>query len=219
MHTIGIWTVAPNSFNIQPYKTHYDNSFCHIKWNALWKILVKFYLHWNVNQGNSKKNQCVLRIVNNLFMSTHGKTAYKNIHKSQENGVHEALLCVLLVLEIFCSIKNLTCALTLWARWFFMCWLCLICVSFEFILGLRVFTLSLRYHRAHDEFKMVSNQHIVNTKKDRGHTLAPIFWGVTYRQVSNIRRTKSKHLKDSRTVLRLSLPNRLKQDVKSRMKM
>ena len=41
----------------------------------------------------------------------------------------------------------------------------------------------------------------------------------TYRQVSNIRRTKSQHLKDSRTVLQLSLPNPLKPDVKSRMKM
>ena len=40
-----------------------------------------------------------------------------------------------------------------------------------------------------------------------------------YRQVSNIRRTKSQHLKDSRTVLRLPLPNPLKPDVKSRMKM
>ena len=42
---------------------------------------------------------------------------------------------------------------------------------------------------------------------------------VLYRQVSNIRRTKSQHLKDPRTVLRLSLPNPLKPDVKSRMKM
>ena len=40
-----------------------------------------------------------------------------------------------------------------------------------------------------------------------------------YRQVFNISRTKSQHLKDSRTVLRLSLPNPLKPDVKSRMKM
>ena len=40
-----------------------------------------------------------------------------------------------------------------------------------------------------------------------------------YRQVSDIRRTKSQHLKDSRTVLRLSLPNPLNPDVKSRMKM
>ena len=39
-----------------------------------------------------------------------------------------------------------------------------------------------------------------------------------YRQVSNIRRTKSQHLKDSRSVLRLSLPNPLKPDVKSRIK-
>ena len=40
-----------------------------------------------------------------------------------------------------------------------------------------------------------------------------------YRQVSNIRRTKSQHSQDSRTVLRLSLPNPLKPDLKSRMKM
>ena len=40
-----------------------------------------------------------------------------------------------------------------------------------------------------------------------------------YRQVSNIRRTEFQHLKDSHTVLWLSLPNPLKQDVKSRMKM
>ena len=41
----------------------------------------------------------------------------------------------------------------------------------------------------------------------------------TYRQVSNIRRTKSQYLKYSRTVLRLSFRNPLKPDVKSRMKM
>ena len=40
-----------------------------------------------------------------------------------------------------------------------------------------------------------------------------------YCQVSNIRRTKCQHLRDSRTVLRQSLPNPLKPDVKSRMKM
>ena len=40
-----------------------------------------------------------------------------------------------------------------------------------------------------------------------------------YRQVSNIRRNKSQHFKDYRTVLRLSLPNPFKPDVKSRMKM
>ena len=34
-----------------------------------------------------------------------------------------------------------------------------------------------------------------------------------YRQVSNIRRTKSQHLKYPRTVLRLPLPNPLKPDV------
>ena len=41
----------------------------------------------------------------------------------------------------------------------------------------------------------------------------------TYHQVSNIRRTKSQHLKDSRTVLWLPLPNTLKPDVESRMNM
>ena len=40
-----------------------------------------------------------------------------------------------------------------------------------------------------------------------------------YRKVSNIRRTKSHYLNDSRLVLQLSLPNRLKPGVKSRKKM
>ena len=40
-----------------------------------------------------------------------------------------------------------------------------------------------------------------------------------YRQVSNISRTKFQHLKDYRTVLRLSLSNPLKRDVKSRINM
>ena len=40
-----------------------------------------------------------------------------------------------------------------------------------------------------------------------------------YRQVSNIRRTKSQRLTDSHIVLRLSFPNPLKPDVTSRMKM
>ena len=56
----------------------------------------------------------------------------------------------------------------------------------------------------------IVHYHIAHTQWD---------WYVKYRQVSNIRRTKSQHLKDSRIVLRLSLPNPLKPDVKSRMKM
>ena len=51
------------------------------------------------------------------------------------------------------------------------------------------------------------------------NVLIPLQVSLAYRQVSNISRTKSQHLKDSRTVLRLSLPNSLKPDVKSRMKM
>ena len=38
---------------------------------------------------------------------------------------------------------------------------------------------------------------------------------IVYHQVSNIRRTKSQHLKDSRTVLRLSLAKPLKSDVEN----
>ena len=49
---------------------------------------------------------------------------------------------------------------------------------------------------------------------------APVLYAILwYRQVCNIRRTKFQHLKDSRTVLWLSLRNLLKPDVKSRMKM
>ena len=44
-------------------------------------------------------------------------------------------------------------------------WLCFICVSFEFTVCSYGFTLCLRCYRSHDELKMVSNQHIVNTKK------------------------------------------------------
>ena len=44
-------------------------------------------------------------------------------------------------------------------------------------------------------------------------------WLHQYRQVSNIRRTKSQLLINSRTALWLSLPNPLKPDVKSRTKM
>ena len=40
-----------------------------------------------------------------------------------------------------------------------------------------------------------------------------------YGQISNISGTQSQNLKDPHAVLRLSLPNPLKPDVKSRMKM
>ena len=40
-----------------------------------------------------------------------------------------------------------------------------------------------------------------------------------YRKISNIRRTKSQNLNESRLVLQLSLPNPLNPGVKSRMKM
>ena len=50
--------------------------------------------------------------------------------------------------------------------------------------------------------------------------IVPLCWlNRDYRQVRNISGTKSQHLKDSRTVLRLPLPNPLKPDVKLRMKM
>ena len=39
-----------------------------------------------------------------------------------------------------------------------------------------------------------------------------------YRKLSNIRRTKSQHLNDSRLILQMSLPNPLKPGVKLRMK-
>ena len=59
---------------------------------------------------------------------------------------------------------------------------------------------------------------IAKPLKAHNHKTIPAVLGY-YRQVSNIRRTKPQHLKDSRTVLWLSLPNPLKPYVKSRMKM
>ena len=41
---------------------------------------------------------------------------------------------------------------------------------------------------------------------------------MTYRKISNISRTKSQNLNDSRLVLHLSLPNLLEPGVKLRMK-
>ena len=62
---------------------------------------------------------------------------------------------------------------------------------------------------------LVSKDAVLSASNNAGH----VNTSGTYRQVSNIRSTKSQHLKCSRTVLRLSLPNPLKPDVKSRMKM
>ena len=42
---------------------------------------------------------------------------------------------------------------------------------------------------------------------------------VSYRQISNIKHTKSQNLNVSHLVLQLSLPNPIKSGVKSRMKM
>ena len=58
-----------------------------------------------------------------------------------------------------------------------------------------------------------------STGNDINMISLPAIDNIEYRQVSNIRRTKFQQLKDYRTVLRLSLPNPLKPDVKSRMKM
>ena len=52
--------------------------------------------------------------------------------------------------------------------------------------------------------------------KNRGHNAMNY---INYRQVSNIRRTKFQNLNVSRFVLQLSLPNPLKSDAESRMKM
>ena len=61
---------------------------------------------------------------------------------------------------------------------------------------------------------------LITTHKEILHVYKTRHSGTNgYRQVSNITRTKFQHLKDYRTVLRLSVRNPLKPDVKSRMKM
>ena len=60
---------------------------------------------------------------------------------------------------------------------------------------------------------------LINVYLVGGRTSSQAFCDLIYRKVSNIRRTKSQNLNDSRLVLHLSLPNRLKPGVKSRMKM
>ena len=62
----------------------------------------------------------------------------------------------------------------------------------------------------------IFNQH---TKQNKTKPVCLTNGKFDYRQVSNIKRTKSQHLRNHRTVLWLSFPNPLKPDVKSRMKM
>ena len=98
--------------------------------------------------------------------------------ETQQIGVHEAPLCVLLALEIWCSSTKLTFVLTL-SAW---------CVFHVFGCDLSLYRLSshcirvclllgLRSYRAHGELEIVLNQRIVNTKNPE-HTLAPICWEV-----------------------------------------
>ena len=49
--------------------------------------------------------------------------------------------------------------------------------------------------------------------------MLPNIYAAMYRKLSNIRRTYSQNLNDSRRLLQLSLPNQLKPGVKSIMKM
>ena len=78
---------------------------------------------------------------------------------TQQIGVHEAPLCVLLVLEnIVFECKISFCVDVVCMVCFPGVWLCFICVSFEFTLGLCMLTLSLCYCQAHGELKMVSNK-------------------------------------------------------------
>ena len=53
----------------------------------------------------------------------------------------------------------------------------------------------------------------------KGNMLVNTYYSNIYRQTYNIGRNKSQNLIASRLVLQLSLPNRLKPSVKSRMKM
>ena len=80
---------------------------------------------------------------------------------TQQMGVHETPLCVLLELEILCSSTKLTFVLLLSA--------CGVFHVFGFALSLYHMSshwvrVCLRSYRAHGELKMVSNQHIVNTE-------------------------------------------------------
>ena len=51
------------------------------------------------------------------------------------------------------------------------------------------------------------------------HITYNYIYGITYRKIFNISRTKYQNIYDSRLVLQLLLPNPLKPGIKSRMKM
>ena len=89
-------------------------------------------------------------------------------------------------------------------------WVFFLCV-WLYLYSINVFITFDIFITATDDLSSVVCMKCVTTS--RKHSM------INYRLVSNISRTKSPHLKDSRTVLWLSLPNPLKPDVKSRMKM
>ena len=102
---------------------------------------------------------------------------------TQQIGVHEASLCVLLVLEILCSSTKLSFVLMLSTQCAFH--------AFDFALsvyhlrshiwGSCVFTLMLGCYGAHGELKTVSNHHTMNTKNSWTHAstnLLGTHWGL-----------------------------------------
>ena len=115
------------------------------------------------------------------FITLDSRTSFEHyVQTSQQIGVHEASLHFTCARNIVFQHKINFCVDVQLMVCFPYVWLCFICVSFEFALGLVVFTLSLRCYRAHGGLIMVSNLHIVNTKlPEHMSLLAPICWVMT----------------------------------------
>ena len=75
------------------------------------------------------------------------------------------------------------------------------------------------HHQTIHKLMFISTNREQTTAAGEDDKFVEILHNKIYRKVSNIRGTKSQNLNDSRRVLQLSLPNRLKPGVKSRMKM
>ena len=83
---------------------------------------------------------------------------------TQQIGVHKASLCVLLVLDILCLSTKLTFVLML-CTW---CVFYVLAVLYLYIIWVHIGWVCVVIK--HNELKMVSNQHIMNTKMSWTHT-------------------------------------------------
>ena len=121
-----------------------------------------YYGYFVGNKSYQRGQHCANIVTVNLsypaYCHSRSATVFKNLCSSTK-------LTFVLMLRTWCVFHVFDCALSVYhlsSHWVCVC----------------VFTLSLHCYQAHGELKMVSKQHIMNTKKNPENTLAPFCWVV-----------------------------------------